>query len=209
AGGWGSIVAAASSLPASTAAWTLSRLTSLSLRANGEFLNPRLGSRRWSGIWPPSKPLMRTPERAVCPLPPRPPVLPQPEPIPRPTRWRLLRAPGLSASSCSFMTFPRSSPRHGRARPGPPRFSQRLGCPGPIRAFTPVFDGLCPGMTRLLCLAVVDPHQVLHLGEHAAGRRRVGDFSHAADAIEPEADQGLALGMMAADRAANLLNLDC
>ena len=54
------------------------RLTSLSLSANGVFVKPRLGSRRCSGIWPPSKPLMRTPERAVWPLPPRPPVLPVP-----------------------------------------------------------------------------------------------------------------------------------
>src|SRR5690606_29141419 len=62
-------------------------------------LNPRFGMRMWSGIWPPSKPLMATPERAVWPLPPRPPVLPLPEPIPRPTRVRSLVEPGLSRSS--------------------------------------------------------------------------------------------------------------
>src|SRR6185369_2561386 len=72
-----------SSLPASIAACTRCRLISFSLSANAPFLKPRLGSRRWSGIWPPSKPLMRTPERAVWPLPPRPPVLPVPEPMPR------------------------------------------------------------------------------------------------------------------------------
>src|SRR6266550_3417954 len=38
--------AVALSLPASIAAWILSRLTSLSLRAKGEFLKPRLGNRR-------------------------------------------------------------------------------------------------------------------------------------------------------------------
>src|SRR6266852_3537644 len=63
----------------------------------------RFGSRRCSGIWPPSKPLMRTPERAVWPLPPRPAVLPLPEPMPRPTRMRFLREPALSAISLSFI----------------------------------------------------------------------------------------------------------
>ena len=33
---------------------------------------------------------MRTPERAVWPLPPRPACLPLPEPMPRPTRIRFL-----------------------------------------------------------------------------------------------------------------------
>src|ERR1700681_3192379 len=100
-----SILAAASSLPASIAACSLPRFTSLSLRANLTFLKPRLGSRRCSGIWPPSKPLMRTPERAVWPLPPRPPVLPLPEPMPRPIRFRVLRAPGWPESSCSFIGY--------------------------------------------------------------------------------------------------------
>src|ERR1700755_2624422 len=68
-------------------------------------VKPRLGSRRCSGIWPPSNPLMRTPERAVWPLPPRPPVLPLPEPMPRPTRIRFLREPALSAISLSFMVL--------------------------------------------------------------------------------------------------------
>src|SRR5450432_3029632 len=50
-------------------------------------LNPRLGRRRCSGIWPPSKPtLWKPPERDFCPLWPRPAVLPRPEPMPRPTR---------------------------------------------------------------------------------------------------------------------------
>ena len=60
-------------------------------------LKPRLGMRMWSGIWPPSKPLMATPERAVWPLPPRPPVLPLPEPMPRPTRMRVLFGAGIVA----------------------------------------------------------------------------------------------------------------
>ena len=51
-------------------------------------------------------------------------------------------------------------------------------------------------------------HQMLHLGDHAAGLRRVRNLGDAADAVEPEPDQGLALGVMAADRAADLLDLD-
>ncbi len=35
-------------------------------------VKPRFGRRRWSGIWPPSKPLMATPVRAFWPLTPRP-----------------------------------------------------------------------------------------------------------------------------------------
>src|SRR5438874_2973568 len=51
-------------------------------------LKPRLGRRRCSGIWPPSKPRMRDePEREPWPLWPRVAVLPIPEPIPRPTRF--------------------------------------------------------------------------------------------------------------------------
>src|SRR5947209_11240831 len=79
-----------------------SRLTSAN-SSRKILVKPRLGSRRCSGIWPPSKPLMRTPERAVWPLPPRPPVLPLPEPMPRPTRVRSLREPGRSAISLSFI----------------------------------------------------------------------------------------------------------
>ncbi len=57
-------------------------------------LKPRLGSRRWMGIWPPSKPILpRPPVRARWPLWPRPAVLPRPEPMPRPTRTRTVLAP--------------------------------------------------------------------------------------------------------------------
>src|SRR5688572_31164848 len=60
--------------------------------------------RMCSGIWPPSKPAMATPERAFWPFTPRPPVLPLPEPMPRPTRIRFLVEPSLSRISLSFMT---------------------------------------------------------------------------------------------------------
>src|SRR5215510_605473 len=96
--------AAGSSLPASIACWMRPRLTSLRVFAH-TFLNPRLGRRRCNGIWPPSKPLTATPVRAFWPLTPRPAVLPLPEPMPRPTRRRDLRAPGLSAISLSFIAL--------------------------------------------------------------------------------------------------------
>src|SRR5579875_69932 len=52
-------------------------------------VKPRLGRRRCSGIWPPSKPRIRLePERDPWPLWPRVEVLPMPEPMPRPTRLR-------------------------------------------------------------------------------------------------------------------------
>src|SRR6202040_3499620 len=98
------MVAVASSSLASIASWSRSRL--ISENSPGKMLlKPRFGSRRWIGIWPPSKPLMRTPERAVWPLPPRPAVLPLPEPMPRPTRMRFLREPALSAISLSFIAL--------------------------------------------------------------------------------------------------------
>src|SRR5689334_19930026 len=89
---------------ASIACWIRSRLTSAYSTRN-TLLKPRLGRRRCIGIWPPSKPLMRTPERAVWPFPPRPACLPLPEPMPRPTRMRFLREPGLSAISLSFIAL--------------------------------------------------------------------------------------------------------
>src|SRR3954452_21680907 len=119
------------------------------------FVKPRLGRRRCSGIWPPSKPLMRTPERAVWPLPPRPDVLPLPEPMPRPTRMRFLREPALSASSLSFIVLSSSSS---------------------------VMPGLVPGMTQKL-FSLDDAHEVLHLGDHAAHRRRILQLGDPADLV--------------------------
>src|SRR5690606_21111519 len=72
---------------------------------NRALLNPRLGSRRCRGVCPPSKPGPLTPpERECCPLVPRPLVLPWPEPVPRPTRLALRRAPGAGRNSCSFIS---------------------------------------------------------------------------------------------------------
>src|SRR5919112_6599531 len=110
---------------------------------------------------------MATPERAVWPLPPRPPVLPLPEPIPRPMRMRALVAPSLSRISESFMT-PSSLPVRG---------------------------------------VVLDAHEVLDLLDHAAHRRGVGQGRGAVQLVELEPDQRLALLGVAADRRADLLDL--
>src|SRR4051794_40288956 len=106
---------------------------------------------------------MRTPERAVWPLPPRPPVLPLPEPMPRPTRIRSLRDPGRSAISLSFIAS---------------------------------------------SIPLDHADEMLDLQDHAARRRIIGQFLHAADLVQPETDQSLALGVMAPLRAAGLLDLD-
>src|SRR6266404_8205443 len=132
-----------------------SRLTSAN-SSRKILLKPRFGRRRWIGIWPPSKPLMRTPERAVWPLPPRPAVLPDPEPMPRPRRCRVLLDPGRSASSLSFIGF--SSlllfARHARACVGHPDY----------RGNTPLIGlgGTSPAMTVKL-LRVHNADDVLDL----------------------------------------------
>src|SRR6266550_79250 len=66
------------------------------------------GMRRMSGIWPPSKPGRTLPPwRAVWPLPPRPAVLPIPEPGPRPLRMRARCEPtgGFRSWSASRWTW--------------------------------------------------------------------------------------------------------
>src|SRR5581483_3870457 len=59
-----------------------------------------------------------------------------------------------------------------------------------------------------LSLRVDHAHQMRHLGDHAANLRRIGQLADAADPVEPEPDQGLALGMLATNRATDLLDLD-
>src|SRR6266404_9723195 len=161
------MVPLASSSLASIACWMRSRLISAN-SSRKILLKPRFGRRRWIGIWPPSKPLMRTPERAVWPLPPRPAVLPLPEPMPRPTRMRFLREPALSAISLSFI------------------------------ALSPCFN----------LLLADDADEMLNLCDHAANCRRVPQLGDPADLVELEADQRRTLRVVAADRAAGLLDLD-
>src|SRR6266436_5120594 len=159
-------------LPASTSLASIaccSRSRLISAKSSLKMLvKPRFGRRRCSGIWPPSKPLMRTPERAVWPLPPRPACLPLPEPMPRPTRMRFLREPALSAISLSFIA-------------------------------------LSPYLSYFL---VVDADEMLNLCDHAANCRRVPQLGDPADLVELEADQRRTLRVVAADRAAGLLDLD-
>src|SRR5438067_7619553 len=149
-------------------------------------LKPRLGSRRCSGIWPPSKPLIRTPERAVWPLPPRPAVLPLPEPMPRPTRMRFLCEPALSAISLSFIVS----------------FLYLRSMILTENRF-PLFGIMLP-----ILLLADDADEMLNLADHAANRRRIRKLGNPADLVEVEADQRRTLRVMAADCAAGLLDLD-
>src|SRR5688572_24172535 len=65
------------------------RLISANSFLKRALVKPRLGTRRWSGICPPSNPsLWLKPLRLFCPFSPRPDVLPRPLPGPRPTRLR-------------------------------------------------------------------------------------------------------------------------
>src|SRR6187455_3681141 len=122
---------------------------------------------------------MATPVRDFWPLTPRPAVLPLPEPMPRPTRMRPLRAPALSAISFSFIF------------PYPPASSQRLGCKPPLS-----------------CRLLIDAHQVAHLVDHAAHRRRVLEDPAAVALVQAEALQRGELIVRAADRAAGLDDLE-
>src|ERR1700722_14943185 len=131
-------------------------------------LKPRFGRRRWIGIWPPSKPLMRTPERAVWPLPPRPAVLPLPEPMPRPTRMRLFARAGIVGDIAELHR--------------------------PVSLFPVILAD--------------DADEMLNLCNHAANRRRVLQLGNPADLVELETDQRRTLRVMAAYRAAGLLDLD-
>src|SRR4051794_22608930 len=178
------MVALPSSTLESSACWMRSRLISAN-SSRKMLVKPRFGSRRCSGIWPPSKPLMRTPERAVWPLPPRPAVLPLPEPMPRPTRMRFFREPALSAISLSFIV----------------RFLYRWSMID--RKTGAGLSGSCP-----LLFLVDDANEMLNLRDHAANCRGVLQFGDPADLVELEADQRLALRVVAADRAAGLLDLD-
>src|SRR3954454_7073609 len=141
-------------------------------------LKPRFGSRMLSGIWPPSKPAMLTPERALAPFWPRPAVLPRPEPMPRPTRTRDWRAPLLSLISFSFM-FVHSLSLLSRS-------SRRSGWSG----------------------GLFDLHQMLHLTDLAEHFGRALHFHAAAQLVEAETDQSRPLRLVAADRRSGLGDLD-
>src|SRR3954447_16533061 len=93
------------SVPSSKRSAIASRLTTSYSTRNGLW-NPRFGTRRCSGIWPPSKPrLCLKPERDFAPLWPRPAVLPLPDPWPRPIRFLACLAPLGGRRLLRFMTL--------------------------------------------------------------------------------------------------------
>src|SRR5579875_997590 len=84
--------ASSTTAPASKRASRSSRLTMAYTFLNAPLKKPRLGTRRARGIWPPSnRGLSLNPWREAWPLWPLLEVLPCPEPVPRPTRFRFLR----------------------------------------------------------------------------------------------------------------------
>src|SRR5712671_1556518 len=133
-------------------------LTTCASCLNG-LVKPRLGMRRMSGICPPSNPGRTLPPwRAVWPLPPRPAVLPIPEPGPRPLRMRA-----------------RCEPRGGFRSCRASRWTGASGCAFGFR-FAFVFVA---GMLLLPFLFRRHLDEMSHLLEHAAqrGMIRVHDFS--------------------------------
>src|ERR1700720_3908327 len=74
-----------------------------------------------------------------------------------------------------------------------------------LSAISLSFIALSPYFPLLL---VDNADEVLNLGDHAANRRRVLQLGDPADLVELEADQRGPLRVVAADRAAGLLDLD-
>src|SRR2546425_802157 len=148
------------------------------------FVKPRFGMRRMSGICPPSNPgRVWPPERAVCPLPPRPAVLPIPEPGPRPLRMRARCEPAGGRRPCSI------------TRSTVIGFAFALGLAGdfvfvrPPRPFPrPVTFGFrLIGAIRLLPFRRRRHHdKVAHLLEHAAERRVILLHDGVLMMLEPE-----------------------
>src|SRR6202043_1562212 len=105
--------------------------------------------------------------------------------MPRPTRMRFLREPALSAISLSFIVAFLYPWRMIATESGLP---------------------LCGIMLPLLLAD--DADEMLNLCDHAANRRRILQFGDPADLVELQPDQRRTLRVMAADRAAGLLDLD-
>src|SRR3954468_18555774 len=70
------------------------------------------------------------------------------------------------------------------------------------------WPGQGPAVTAKTLFLVDDADEVLNLCDHAANRRRILQLGDAANLVELEADQRGTLRVMAADRAAGLLDLD-
>src|SRR4051794_26964807 len=56
--------------------------------------------------------------------------------------------------------------------------------------------------------SLLDTNEVRNLCDHAAARRRIRQLGDAPDLVQPKSDQSFALIMPAADRAADLPDLD-
>src|SRR4051794_32537004 len=130
---------------------------------------------------------MLTPERDLAPFWPRPAVLPSPEPIPRPTRTRLCRAPLLSLSWLSFMSLHSLSLLSRFASPvegedGAPEGSGRVRTCCASHAPSPQ-PSPSKGEGEMLC-RVFDLHQMLHLLDLAANLGRVLDLDALAHLVE-------------------------
>src|SRR6185295_3154115 len=65
-------------------------------------------------------------------------------------------------------------------------------------------------ITSSLAQSLVVDHadEMFHFADHAARHRGIRHFYDAPDLVQPEPDQGLALGVLAPLRAAGLLDLD-
>ena len=104
---------------------------------------------------------MRTPERAVWPLPPRPPVLPAPEPMPRPMRKRFFREPCFGAISFSFIAASPYFPSTTRTRCFTLSIMPRvIGVSGRSRERPILFSPSPISVSRWVCCA---PHRAAGL----------------------------------------------
>src|SRR5438445_9097947 len=130
--------------------------------------------RRCKGICPPSKPRRREyPRRDFCPLLPEPAVFPSFDPMPRPTRTLRWREP---AGGCKFASVKeRRSFGAGVALLCWPRLRTP---PRPLTVFLAIF-------------LLHHFHEVPHLVNHAAHRRRVLAFHHLMQSPQAEAADGL------------------
>jgi hypothetical protein len=118
---------------------------------------------------------------------------------------RFLREPALSAISLSFIVGFLYVWSMISAENRLPLFGIMLLSPEHDldRKPAPAFRDHAPSL-----FLVDNPDEVLNLGDHAANRRGILQLGDATDLVELEADQRRALRVMAADRAAGLLDLD-
>jgi hypothetical protein len=72
----------------------------------------------------------------------------------------------------------------------------------------PYFGAISFSFIAVSLFPVHDADEMLHFFDHPARHRIVRQVARAADLIQPEPDQGLALGVLPTQRAADLLDLD-